>query len=86
MQSREKDDKIFLCQLEELGCGLAYYRKKAGFTQKELADAVGISRQHLAAIESPRMIRPFSVALLLRLADALSVEPHELFLWIRPLS
>ena len=71
--------------MKEIGAGIAFYRKRAGFSQKELADAVGISRQHLGAIEAPNMERPFSVGLLLLLAAALSVEPQELFLFVRPL-
>ena len=72
-------------QMKELGFGIAYFREKADLSQQELADLVGISRQHLGAIEAPNMERPFSVGLLLRLAAALSVEPKELFLWVRPL-
>lgn len=72
-------------QMKELGFGIAYFRKKAGLSQQELADLVGISRQHLGAIEAPNMERPFSVELLFRLAAALSVEAKELFFFVRPL-
>ena len=72
-------------QMKELGFGIAYFRKKAGLSQQELADLVGISRQHLGAIEAPNMERPFSVALLFRLSAALSVEAKELFFFVRPL-
>lgn len=72
-------------QMKELGFGIAYFRKKAGLSQQELADLVGISRQHLGAIEAPNMERPFSVELLFRLAAALSVDAKELFFFVRPL-
>lgn len=30
----------------ELGLNIAFYRKKKGFTQEELAEKIGISRSH----------------------------------------
>ncbi len=55
------------------------YRRKKGFTQDELAEKVGISRQHLAAIESPKMDRGVSMELLFDIAAALEIEPYVLF-------
>ena len=31
----------------EIGYNIAYYRKHAGLTQEQLAERVGISRQHI---------------------------------------
>ena len=36
----------------DLGCAIAYYRKRKRLTQEQLADRVGISRQHMGAIEA----------------------------------
>ena len=36
----------------EIGYNIAYYRKHAGLTQEQLAERVGISRQHIGAIEA----------------------------------
>ena len=47
----------------ELGYNIAYYRKHAGLTQEQLAERVGISRQHLGAIEAPNLVRPISLEL-----------------------
>ena len=62
-----------------LGLSLAEHRRKAGLTQKELADACGISREHLAAIESAKIKRPFSVETLLKICSVLEIELKELF-------
>ena len=37
----------------DLGCAIAYYRKRRGLTQEELAERIGISRQHMGGIEAP---------------------------------
>ena len=62
----------------ELGYNIAYYRKHAGLTQENLAEKVGISRQHLSAIEAPNICRPISMDLLFNLAQVLKKEPYNL--------
>lgn len=62
----------------ELGYNIAYYRKHAKLTQEQLAEKVGISRQHMGAIEAPNLCRPISLDLLFNLASALEVEPYKL--------
>ncbi len=62
----------------ELGYNIAYYRKHAKLTQEELAEQVGISRQHLGAIEAPNIVRPVSLDLLFNIADALGIEAYKL--------
>ena len=59
----------------ELGYNIAYYRKHAGLTQEQLAERVGISRQHLGAIEAPNLVRPISLELLFNIADVLDFLP-----------
>ena len=34
----------------ELGFAIAYYRKRRGLSQDQLAERVGISRQHMGAV------------------------------------
>lgn len=63
----------------ELGYAIAYYRKHAGLTQEQVAEKVGISRQHMGAIEAPNMVRPLSLDLLFNIATVLNVEPYRLF-------
>lgn len=62
----------------ELGYNIAYYRKHAGLTQEQLAERVGISRQHMGAIEAPNICRPISLDLLFNIAAALNVSPAQL--------
>lgn len=60
----------------DLGCAIAYYRKREGLTQEQLAEKVGISRQHMGAIEAPNMIRAISLDVLFNIATALGIEPY----------
>ena len=64
---------------EELSYNIAYYRKRAGMTQEDLAEKIDISRSHLSAIEAPNIIKPFSLEILFQIATALEVEPYDLF-------
>lgn len=65
----------------ELGYNIAYYRKHAGLTQEQLAEKVGISRQHLGAIEAPKLCRPISMELLFNLSTVLEIEPYRLLMF-----
>ena len=48
---REQDNIYDNTQdIRELGQAIAYYRKYRGLTQENLAERLGISRGHLAAI------------------------------------
>ena len=62
-------------RFENLSYAIGYYRKKKGFSQEQLAEKLGISRQHLAAAEAPGMQRGISLELLFRIAEALEIEP-----------
>jgi len=65
----------------EMGLNIAFYRKREGMTQEELAEKAGISRSHLSAIEAPNIIRPFSMEILFNIARALNIEPYKLLLF-----
>lgn len=51
-------------------------RKDAGMTQAELAPLVGVTRAHIANIETDRTDVPLTT--LMKLAQALSVKPKDL--------
>ena len=53
------------------------HRRKHGFSQDKLAEFAGISSQYLATVETCRKFPTPEV--LDRLAEALSLETHELF-------
>ena len=55
--------------------------KAQGLTQEQLAELVGISRQHLGAIEAPNLCRPISLDLLFNLAAELEVEAYRLLMF-----
>ena len=63
-------------RMENLSYAVKYYRKKKGYTQKTLAEALGISRQHMAAVEAPNMERGLSLELLFNIATVLEIEPY----------
>ena len=65
----------------EIGYNIAYYRKHAGLTQEQLAERVGISRQHMGAIEAPNLCRPISSDLLFNIAAVLDIEPAKLLIF-----
>ena len=61
---------------QDLGCAIAYYRKRKGFTQEQVAEKIGISRQHMGAIEAPNMVRAVSLDVLFNIAAVLEIEPY----------
>lgn len=65
-------------RMECLSYAIGYYRKRSGYSQEELAEQLGISRQHLAAVEAPGMNRGLSLELLFNIATVLEIEPYML--------
>lgn len=63
----------------DLGCAIAYYRKRKHLTQEQLADKIGVSRQHVSAIEAPNMVRAISLEVVYNIATVLEIEPYMLF-------
>ncbi|MDO4305030.1 MAG: helix-turn-helix transcriptional regulator [Bacillota bacterium] len=71
----------FSIEYTELGYNIAYYRKHKNLTQEQLSEKVGISRQHLGAIEAPNIVRPLSLDLLFSIAKVLEIEPYKLLMF-----
>jgi len=65
-------------QYHNLALRIAYYRRKRGLTQEQLAELAGISRQHLGSIEVLNMYRGISMEVLFNIATVLEVEPYKL--------
>ena len=61
-----------------LGLKIAYYRKKRGYTQENLAEIVGLSLNFLAQVEGTGTIRGISLETLFKMADVLQVAPSKL--------
>ena len=62
----------------DLGCAISYYHKRRGLTQEQVAERIGISRQHMGAIEAPNMVRAISLDVLFNIATVLEIEPYML--------
>jgi len=65
--------------MENLSYAIGYYRKKKGYSQEQMAELLGISRQHLASVEAPGMNRGVSLELIFNIATVLEIEPYLLF-------
>ncbi len=61
-----------------IGRKIQYYRKKAGFTQQELADKISISLSYLTKIEAQNCDKPFSLEVLFEICDALQIPVSQL--------
>ena len=66
-------------RMMQLGLNIAYYRKKKGYTQEQLAELIGISRTHMSNIEAPKGNKSLSLDVLFKIADALDVQVEKLF-------
>ncbi len=62
---------------EKVRNGIREFRKKAGFTQEELAVAMGVSRQTIISIERGRYIP--SLPLALKIAKFFECSMDEMF-------
>lgn len=60
-----------------LGLKIAYYRKKAGYTQEVLAEKIGKSVNFLAQVEGTGTTRGVSLETLFKIADTLIVSPSK---------
>lgn len=55
------------------------YRKKAGLTQQQLADLIGVSMHYISQIESAKPYKYFTLIIIGRIADALNIDIKYLF-------
>ena len=63
-------------RMENLSYAIGYYRRRKGYSQEQMAEMLGISRQHLASVEAPGMNRGLSLELLFNIATVLEIEPY----------
>ena len=61
-----------------LGLKIAYYRKKAGFTQEAFAEKIGKSVNFLGQGEGTGTVRGVSLETLFKIADVLGLPPSKL--------
>jgi transcriptional regulator with XRE-family HTH domain len=60
-----------------LSANMKLARTRMGYSQQKLAEAVGVSTSYIGEIEIARKFP--SSGMLVRIADALGLEPHRLF-------
>ena len=61
-----------------LGLKIAYYRKKAGFTQESFAEVIGKSVNFIAQVEGTGSVRGVSLETLFKMAQVLNIPPSKL--------
>ena len=61
-----------------MGLKIAYYRKKAGFTQEVLVERIGKSVNFLSQVEGTGTVRGVSLETLFKIADVLGIPPAKL--------
>ena len=66
-----------LDKYKNLGLNIAFYRKKQGLSQSQLAEIVNISRTHMSRIETADCA--VSLDVVFDICDALAVTPEKLF-------
>lgn len=63
---------------QTLGLNIAYYRKRRGLTQEQLAEKAGVERSRVSKTEIAWT--GTSLDTIYRIADALEVEPYKLLM------
>ena len=69
-------DKRYAQCYRELGLNIAFYRKRRGLTQMQLAELLNIDRSHMCAIELANV--GVSLDVLFRLCEVLELQPKAL--------
>lgn len=65
-------------QYKMIGQAIKKYRKQKGHTQQQLADSIGISISYITKIEAINCDQPFSLEVLLDIAEVLDISIHQL--------
>ena len=61
-----------------MGLKIAYYRKKAGYTQEAFAEKIGKSLNFFGQVEGTGTVRGISLETLFKIADVLGIPPSKL--------
>lgn len=65
----------------KIGLNIAYYRRIEGMSQEQLAEATGLSRQHIGHLEAHSMLIKPSLDTLFRIAKALHIDDYKLLVY-----
>ncbi len=61
-----------------LGLKIAYYRRKAGYTQEYFAELIGKSVSFIGQVEGTGIVRGISLETLFKIAQVLNIPPSKL--------
>ena len=61
-----------------LGLKIAYYRKKAGYTQEAFAELIGKSVNFVGQVEGTGTVRGVSLETLFKMSQILKISPSKL--------
>ena len=61
-----------------MGLKIAYFRKKAGYTQEVFAEKIGKSLNFISQVEGTGMVKGISLETLFKMADVLGIPPSKL--------
>lgn len=71
-------DSQYKMNLIKIGLKIAYYRKLAGMTQEELAEACGLSAGYISQLEGPNSYFCPSLKTLFVIGEVLNVQVSKL--------
>ena len=70
-------NKDYLHDYKNLGLNIAFYRKRSGLTQLQLAEKLDIDRSHMSGIELAAV--GVSLDVVFKICKVLNITPKELF-------
>lgn len=62
---------------QQIGLKIAYYRKRRGLTQEQLAEQIGKSAAYVGHVEAPNIRKAVSLDTLFDIAKALDIPAHK---------
>lgn len=62
---------------QQIGLKIAYYRKRRGLTQEQLAEQIGKSAAYIGHVEAPNIRKAVSLDTLFDIAKALDIPAHK---------
>lgn len=68
-------------QYQQIGLKIAYYRKRRGLTQEQLAERLGMSAAYIGHVEAPNIAKAVSLDTLFDIAQILDVPAYKFLLF-----
>lgn len=70
-------DEQFKDEFIQLGLKIAYYRKRKGYTQEQLAEMIDCSAAFIGHVEAPKVKKSVSLKTLFAISQALEVPVYK---------